>query len=479
MPTLVDYEHTSFASVEHRIGRKIEECIQDKPFDGAQRFDDRGKTFYFWVPSFEIYREVFLEVAEHYRQPQNFQPHRKEVWPYFDMYSSLLLGMVLKDDQFKGMSSIDSLNRQRLQYGLTSSEAETIFGHVEHGLFFTDGAQVGDPFLSLSTKTIEKAALSPLSQTTMGLIPPRWLLDSHFCEDDTTLVTGLEIKDYIFTWMSVIDSAKRVKPLVKAGVVRLTPGHHAALPGFWKFAQSERRLTPFLEIFGSVVAKDGKTIIDGANEFRAAQQIIDASHFHRSSPFFHNKEQLAFAQKLISEGFASRGLSRERILTSNLSSLVTINTRLFTQTELIAIRRDEEMFGKWRSVRQELIEHFLTEPSPQELEELRTELTQDWLNVLRQERRKDSVLSQNFAKGGLVVGSVSGIVGSLAEVMAPGSLAILNMLTAGTAGFIGGGGGAVGYELLKNRGQHRNRREAHLALERHLMAFDPDTKVDL
>ncbi|HRO13547.1 MAG TPA: hypothetical protein PLL33_00585 [Paracoccus sp. (in: a-proteobacteria)] len=459
---------STFALVERKIGRSLEDCIDVKAGSDTigVHLDRFNREVEVWTPSFEQYCDIAVEVVNQYRIPRSFEVGAHELWPYVDTYQFLYL------DQLAGIGDEDALWAidQSYRAGLINTSTETVYARAREALSFSDGVQVLDPFVTLMGSSVGDswAEINDPAYFKMTF-PPATLLRSTLFAGDRW-----QGNDYRMIWAACVEEALNIKPLVHAGYVRLTSG---AQLWFWNFhrlfADIERRevLLKALQEELSAIGPDPE-LAQVHTVLRAAQGVLDSAAYDHSAPFFFSTAEIQHAQQLVQKGFSCvLGDSKLRTRQANLSTIMGVASRNLSDADLIALRRDEDSFEQWRTFRREMSEICFSSDGDDEIREAQEMLTSRWRATLQREKEKDGFVARNLRKDGFLYGAVTAVVtGGGAALTSPVSLPAMMFLVAG--GALTGGGMQLAHQWFRTKDERQIRDTARLAFERHLLAVE-------
>lgn len=459
----------TFELIERKIGRSLESCIDVPSGPDTLRchIDALGREVNVWVPSFEVYREIALDVINHYRAPQTFTAEVCDLWPYIDTYQSLNLTNIVGMPQDGAVSELDRIYLS----GLVETQTETVYHRAREALVFSDGVQVMDPFIPLMTGKAFNAAWKQVEDPAFHLMPfpPATVLAQFIKEQDSwTDLTYSEL------WVACLQEAVELLPLVRTGYIRFTPGSRLMTWNIRRFIGRSDLHGPLIKAIEAQMQSLGPApaAADRHSVMRSGQTIVDAAVYDHSAPFFFSSEQLRHGQGLLEGGFADAlGVNRVKTRRANLPTLASVDIGKVSPEDLLAIRRDDDTFNKWRSFRREMAGICLRNSSDAEIRDACDDLTSDWRRTLRREQQKQSFVAQNLRREGLLYGAVGAIVaGGGAALTSPVTIPALLIMSA--SGALTGGVMQVANQWRRERRPAQLRAAAELAFERHLLAVD-------
>lgn len=459
----------TFTLIERRIGRRLKECIDVKQGPETIRVPINwlGREVEVWVPSFGLFENIAIDVANAYRSPQTFDFGDNTLWPYIDSYQPLHLSFLAGPERQTALLECDKRYLERI----VNAEIETVYARAREALIFSDGVQVMDPFMPLVGRAIDAALVENPDEPGNAFLPPATLIRKKLEQRKHD-----RHDDYRIIWAACLQEAVDLEVLVKKGCVRLTPGRHL---GAWKL----KRLLADKETSGVLIkgivqqfrSLDITPSIETIQSvLRTTQTLIDTSAFKGSSPFFFSSDHLRHAQKMVTQGFERVvDIDGSDMREANLPTLHGFSARHVSDNDLIALRQDSEVFQSWRDMRTQMTN--ISGKTPREIKEMRDKLTAKWRRTLEREKEKNSTFAQNLLKEGLLFG-VIGAAGAAAATMAsPASMFAIVL-----SGAVGGVTGAVKpvKEILETRKQRQIRSKAHDALACHLslLAIDKTAK---
>jgi hypothetical protein len=457
---------SGFEIVEKVIGRTIESCIQKIPTGEtiSVPFDKYGSKVNLWTPSYDMFVEIALQVANLYRRKQTFKPAAHELWPYVEVYSSLSFAAFLPKPVSDKVLEADRNFRATLL-----GEGQTVYNRAREALLFSDGVQVLDPFLSLSGRTIEAAVAKEYADRELPVAFPAYTqLRKNFAVT-TQIEEGFDLPEYQVVWAACVQEALAIRPLVRAGVVRLVPGAEFGFLTLTKLLRDNETTRKIFDAVSRRVSESGEESLHPV--LRCAQTIADSSNFSFSAPFFFSRSHIEHAQALLSYGFKTElSTTSSRIGVANLSTALRVDVSQVSTADLISIRKDDDLFAKWREIRKDLSRVCLDAKDEKEIAAAKREIVSEWRSDLNSWMDRDASLQKRRRNGAFVWGTVSAVVaGGGAALTGVTSLPVLAALAAGGAL---SGAGATAHEWVRAKIGDQKFQSSKVAFERHLLAVD-------
>lgn len=449
--------------VESRIGRPVEDCWNAVSGKGVLHFSDpEAGEVNIWCPDMDTCLALALDLLNHYRGSETFAPSERELWPYVEPYSSTkpLFG--------------DMCVKSESDYAARLLTDATVYDYAAQALVFSDGVQAQDPFVILLTRAIDRAQLITNWNASDEEFPAEVerQLQTIFAQPGRLTSDGRNFEDL---WASALYQYVRIREVYEAGYVRFVPGRIRLEAAFR--LTPEDRIRTIQSKLERVMRDNGVDPGDTPECFaylRAYQTMLESGAYIGASPLFLDTAQWDAAMAIFRTGaLAIEGVDRRRLAQAALSSNLTIEPP--SQSELVVLRRDEELFGRWREIRlettYEIEKLFLRDaPSAQQISDLVDIEQNKWNEKLDEERRRNSNIAKKFDLQttiifGLVVGAATAAATAVAGPVPLGAL-----IAAGGAG----ASGVVGvplYNYLGAKKMEKDRAEALHVFEKHMMCL--------
>lgn len=449
----------TFTLIERRIGRRLKDCIDVKQGPETLRVPISwlGREVEVWVPPFDLFENIAIDVANAYRGPQTFDFGENTLWPYIDSYQPLHLSSLAGPDRQAALLECD----KRYLGRIVDAEIETVYARAREALIFSDGVQVMDPFMPLVGRAIDAASMEEFGAHSDATLPPATLIREKLRKGDRAWQD-----DYRIVWAACLQEAVDLEILVKKGCVRLTPGRHL---GVWKLKRLLADETTHDALLEGIIQQfqvlgSPPSIETIQSVLRTTQTLIDTSAFKGSSPFFFSSDHLRQAQAMVTRSFEKiADINGFQMREANLPTLHGFSVKRVSDDDLIALRQDSDVFQTWRDMRTQMTD--IADKTPREVREMRSRLTAKWRRTLEKEKQSNSVVARNLRTEGLLFG-VIGAAGAAGVAMAsPASMFAIIL-----AGAIGGLTSAAKpvKDSFETRRKRQIRSKAHDALACHL-----------
>lgn len=456
----------SFALVEEMIGRPLQDCVGVRSGPGVIEVDweiTNQKTN-IWTPGYDQFRQIAIAVANCYRIQRAPPFGRDKVVPYVDTYGSTNLIAFLPDSARRPFA-----DRDRSYLGGLIGQGETVYHRMREALFFGDGALVMDPFITLVSQSIDAAKRAEPSYLHTA-IPPATLIDRHFDVPDAESAFP-PAKAHEFLWAACLHEAVRITDLVEAELVHLTPGRLLTHASFVRLASDEAHRGSLLATLGHLREAGGAADADRHYlALRAGQVVLDASSHDGAAPFFMNRDEFAGAERFIEARLTGSGASLQKTRRANLSTQIGIDVSAISDRDIIAMRRDADLFNWWREARDKLAGLCGDGASQVEIDEKRSELAAGLREKIAAEQARRTAASREFRNRALIYGTLGAVVTGAAAAATGGMAAI----AAGAAA--GGVTGSVPglHDWVRTKRSAAAAHEGEVAVQKHMLALDTD-----